>query len=59
MRAIIAKVNNPEEAKQNPKNANLTYLKSMMGYRRDELLIFDNLEPGDYIFYVEFDWHKD
>lgn len=56
MRAIVARVNNPEEAKENPKNAELTYLKGMMGYRRDELMVFEKLEPGEYLIYVEFDW---
>jgi len=56
MRAIVARIENPEEAKEHPKNAKLTYLKGMMGYQRDELLVFDDLKPGAYVMYIEFDW---
>lgn len=58
MRAIVARIENPDEAREHPKLAKLTYLKGMMGYQRDELIVFDNLKPGSYVIYVEFDWQK-
>jgi hypothetical protein len=47
----VAKIENPGEDKKI-----LKYRNGKAGWLRDTWETYENLEPGDYYMYVEFDW---
>ena len=51
VRLIVAKIENPDEDVKT-----LTYKNGKMGQDRDTWEEYENLEPGEYYVYVEFDW---
>jgi hypothetical protein len=51
VRLIVMKIENPDQDKKV-----LTYKNGKMGWMRDTWEEYENLEPGEYYMYVEFDW---
>ena len=51
VRLIVAKIENPEAEEKV-----LTYMNGKQGQDRDTWEEYENLEPGEYYMFVEFDW---
>ena len=51
VRLIVAKIENPDDEEKV-----LTYLNGKQGQDRDTWEEYENLEPGEYYMFVEFDW---
>ena len=51
MRLIVARIEQPDTDQKR-----LIYKNGKMGQDRDTWEEYDNLEPGDYYMFVEFDW---
>lgn len=51
VRLIVAKIENADTD-----DRYVVYKNGKMGYERDTWEEYENLEPGDYYMYVEFDW---
>ena len=51
MRLIVAQIENPEAEEKR-----LIYKNGKMGMDRDIWEEYENLEPGEYYMFVEFDW---
>lgn len=53
VRLIVMKIENPGE---DSKSARVTYKNGKMGWMRDTWEEYENLAPGEYYMFVEFDW---
>lgn len=51
VRLIVCKIEDPSAEKKK-----LIYKNGKAGYMRDTWEEYENLEPGEYYMYVEFDW---
>jgi hypothetical protein len=53
---MIAKIENPDEEEH--ENRVVKYVTGKQGWERDTWVECNDMEPGEYYFYVEFDWQK-